>query len=734
MGTILNDDNIKILQPSTININLMNHQKTIIKKMLDFEENGLIEYKNRIHNVTIKTNIGILGDKVGAGKTLTVVSLISIKKIISNRDISCGGHKFFSISVNLNTPIINSNLIIVPHKLILQWKETINKYSNNISLYVIQSYKDIDKISTKYAETTNNYVHYTQVIDYNKINKNYDIILIGDTLIKKLMNTSRDYKWNRIFIDEIDNIILPRYLNDLMVCNFLWLITGTTNKLTHTYKPFLKDLFKNDTNSPYYSSFSSFIIKNDDKYIDQSIILPHPIRFKIKCLTPIELSIIKNIISPSILQMINAGNTEEAIRTLNCNVDTTDNIFQVITKNIIETINKKNELLKKEQLEYNQLNHEINTIINVDEVLYNNKINEKMQNIRFIQQSITKLNSKYDDIKKKIYELNNDICPVCMGEFNNPVITTCCNNCFCFDCLAVSLGELRNNKCPYCRQDISHNNMHLISSREDLIKKKSPTDNENKIKEKMDNLLEIINNKPNGSFLIFANFNETFEKIKVKLIENNISFSILKGTGAVVNTYIENYNNNKTKVLMLNAKFFGAGMNLQKTTDLIMYHRFDEEMEEQIIGRAQRLGRTTPLNVYYLLHDNESNIMVNKFNFKDNDYIFDNNFDNNANDNNTNNNNANNNTNNNNTNIIINNDTNNSNNSMVSYLSTMFRTINNSCMDNNCINNTINNNINDTIHNDTLIDDNILIDDNTLIDDNILIDDDIDLSSFKVII
>lgn len=70
---------------------------------------------------------------------------------------------------------------------------------------------------------------------------------------------------------------------------------------------------------------------------------------------------------------------------------------------------------------------------------------------------------------------------------------------------------------------------------------------------------------------------------------------------------------------MLNAQFFGAGMNLQMATDIIMYHRFTKEMEEQIIGRAQRLGRsiTEPLNVYYLLHENESDNIEDNFKFED---------------------------------------------------------------------------------------------------------------------
>ena len=53
--------------------------------------------------------------------------------------------------------------------------------------------------------------------------------------------------------------------------------------------------------------------------------------------------------------------------------------------------------------------------------------------------------------------------------------------------------------------------------------------------------------------------------------------------------------------------------NLQITTDIIIYHRFDKKTEEQIKGRGQRIGRYTPLNIYYLLHDNEDNIIDDDF-------------------------------------------------------------------------------------------------------------------------
>jgi len=37
----------------------------------------------------------------------------------------------------------------------------------------------------------------------------------------------------------------------------------------------------------------------------------------------------------------------------------------------------------------------------------------------------------------------------------------------------------------------------------------------------------------------------------------------------------------------------------------MLFHRMSAELESQIIGRANRLGRTNPLEVVYLIHENE---------------------------------------------------------------------------------------------------------------------------------
>ena len=458
---VLTEDNEQINQPLTINIKLMNHQKTIIKRMLELETDRTIKipglqigsyYRNeKIKDAIIKTKIGILGDKVGAGKTLDIVSLISIKPTIEFKDTKIITGKYISVSGDIEKTRCNTNLVIVPHKLVPQWKSNFEK-ALNLKVLTITMNKHIDEIILKKIVKVKNWngieidseVYY---IDIEKI-KNINVILVGDTMYKRLVAYSHYILWNRCIIDEADTIKLSKLMEESFNFNFLWLITGTpTGLYTSRTKTFLKEIFITSRTL----GICNLVIKNDDKYIESSIVLPDPNMICIKCLTPKELNIIKNLISPSILQMINAGNTEEAIKALNCNVDTNENIFQVITKNLVENINnKKIEINAEKMMNYNK--------------------EEKDKKINILENQLSKLEVKYNDIKKNIYELNNDYCPVCLDSYTKPVLAGCCNKFFCFDCLAVSLGELHNNKCPNCRQNISSNDLHIISENEKTLR------------------------------------------------------------------------------------------------------------------------------------------------------------------------------------------------------------------------------------------------------------------------
>ena len=56
-------------------------------------------------------------------------------------------------------------------------------------------------------------------------------------------------------------------------------------------------------------------------------------------------------------------------------------------------------------------------------------------------------------------------------------------------------------------------------------------------------------------------------------------------------------------------------MYFENSSDIIFVHKMNESMEKQVIGRAQRFGRTSILNIIYLEYENESTFIIGKNNY-----------------------------------------------------------------------------------------------------------------------
>ena len=87
-----------------------------------------------------------------------------------------------------------------------------------------------------------------------------------------------------------------------------------------------------------------------------------------------------------------------------------------------------------------------------------------------------------------------------------------------------------------------------------------------------------------------------------------MKYDRIRGSSATINKQLEKYksSNGETNVLLVNSKFFGSGMNLENTTDIIIMHKMQSDIEMQAIGRAQRFGRVGELRVWKLYYQNES--------------------------------------------------------------------------------------------------------------------------------
>lgn len=556
----LKNTNNKILQPQDMNITLMEHQKTAIHAMIEMENKEYLELNSKQN---LYYNVGILGDKVGSGKTYMIIGLILSNKIMKERQeigINCNNNIFVLSKKNLQK-VSNTNLLIIPHKLLSQWKKAF-LVAPSIKIFYYDSIYAEKKVEKENME-------------------DYDIVVVPAVRLNKFEKVNFTKKWKRLIIDEADTIKLTRVYWEERA-DFTWLISGTLNGKGYSSNLLIKRLF------PTFAArmvMNNIIVKNNDEFIDTSIKLPLPTKYIIECNTPNEM-IIKDFIPSNVITLINSGNTEEAIKVLNYDQDTTDNIFNVLIKNI-------NHKIKNKNIDINAIKSKMEN----DNIEANKK--KYMERIKKIEIEILQLEGDIKNIRAKIFE--NDMCSICLGDYENPVILTCCNTKYCFECITLTI---KSNICPNCTKKIKSSNIKQLTDKMDNTNNKVEK-KQYKYLNKIDVLVNIINENPSGKFIVFADYVETLDRIVSNFKKTSILYACLKGSMATIDSIISRFKKGEIQVILLNAQYCGAGLNLEMASDIIMYHRFNESVEGQIIGRAQRLGRVGNLKIHYLVHNNE---------------------------------------------------------------------------------------------------------------------------------
>jgi hypothetical protein len=109
-----------------------------------------------------------------------------------------------------------------------------------------------------------------------------------------------------------------------------------------------------------------------------------------------------------------------------------------------------------------------------------------------------------------------------------------------------------------------------------------------------------------SKWLIFNDNGNVLVRYQELLMKHNIKAVMLDGGNhTLIEKTLKDYKEGDVQVLLLNSMIEGAGMNLENTTHLLFMHKTEEKFIEQVIGRAQRYGRTAPLNVIMLFNKHE---------------------------------------------------------------------------------------------------------------------------------
>jgi SNF2 family DNA or RNA helicase len=610
----LDSNSMRCGQPSKIKKTLKPHQLACLYKAIYMENVGSITYRNRDAKIKISTNIGIIGDIVGYGKTLTALSIIAhnpLEKIHTNTVKvhsfhSAKAYNYFTAETeNLSLPnldtMINSTLIIVPRgPVYVQWEKTL-KESTTLKYIAIE---DLNYIKKNIPQLNNTNGH-REIIEYFN---QFDVVLIKNTTLDRLLDyynypvrysNNFIYNWKRIMIDECHDII-----NKIEIFNymFIWLISGTYFNMCHkisssSYSQYynIKDILRED-----YINY--ILVKCNKDFVKESFKIPPIIEHYHLCKMSKYLKIIKKYINSSILDKINANDISGAIKDLGGKNETEEDMATLICADMNKNLSNKHR-----EREY---------IASLD-ILEENKANR----LKTIDSEITSIEGKIKDLTERITEINSKICSICLDNVTQPIILEC-THIFCGGCLfkflnANTLGVI-TKKCPDCRAEIkSTENLTAIVSRKnaagvagaagaDTVANEIATDTSKigkGILNKEETLLEILKNKPEGKFIVFSRV-DVFTNIIKLLVSNGITFAELKGNTSHMMNVLKDFKNGIINVILLTTQYAGYGIDINYATDVIIFHSMPVD-KQQAIGRAQRVGRTNNLIVHNLCFEHE---------------------------------------------------------------------------------------------------------------------------------
>ena len=634
-GQELTDDSAKAITPSWIKTALLLHQQSALAAALRLESaktEGLdVEgIPGEPMGGKLFSSYGVLGDRVGSGKSLTALALVKMPPPTSlfNEYIVRGGSilgdgrdvGLLRVRDQMRTSAgqilkpITTSLFIIPHALMGQWDAYVE---NDTSLKCLFIKKKKEAEDEKLFTTI----------------EQYDAIFVSSTMWASMIRAHPIIKttlWKRVFIDEADSIAISTDWDDIHGL-FYWFISaswlnlvfagGAYFNISTAYTPlddtppYVIERVTKLQNNHYLtipgcrhmniirrmcgisanhstvalnaavSQSARLIVHSSDEYIRTSFSMPTITSRQIVCATPTNIRVLDSFISREMMERLNAGDVAGALESLGMNSYTESEITTAVTASLqkdLENARKTYEF--KKSLDYST------------ESL-------KIKAVEVCEQKIASIESRISAIQERLKRAKEQTCPICYCELTNPSVTPCCQQLFCFACLCESLKRVAS--CPLCRARITDVKEIKVLGEAPNTTTLSTTTSVPERLNKNDAFVKFMKDTPTARVLMFSSYDASFTKVEESLDNAGINYATLNGSQARIAKLLREFKAGKYNVLFLNARNMGAGLNIESATHVVLFHRMSAELESQIIGRANRLGRKNPLEVVYLIHENE---------------------------------------------------------------------------------------------------------------------------------
>lgn len=547
--------------PSKIKIPLMEHQKFAVNYCLSME--STVSFMPPGTKYTILTNKALYCDPVGAGKSLVMLSLISEKPIVHTKSQMSYSHAS-GISVfekQEGKQICPVTLIVVPNTLFTQWK---NYIQTQTTLRFSFLGKKSDFVKCDFSEL--------------------DGVLVNCNFYNDIADLFENLTFSRIIFDEVHMMKIPN--SKTIQASFYWFISASPceiERFTGKKHGFLPNSLKNILS---VAPKTGLIFRNDQRNIDMSIHLPAINSRVLKVRTSNILNVLNGIVSRNILEAIAAGDSKSAIDQLSLEKTDEENIINVVNNHLQKELESHEQELEAKKIR-----------------LYSTP-KAREDALKLVEEKIKEVKKKIQDIKERIF--NDNIDPITYDEIQTPVISKCCQNKFEFSSLTEYLLKSKQ-ACPMCRKPMNPKDLVYLDTKQQQPEQPQQRDSKDDIYENKEKALEHLFEKLQKNAKIVISSGPTGNFLEILKVANKYKMTVrqLNGNIQTKNKILEDFHKGHLNILYLPAYESGSGLNLVQVTDMILYHKMPNGIEEQVIGRCQRLGRTFPLNLWKVYFENE---------------------------------------------------------------------------------------------------------------------------------
>ena len=170
---------------------------------------------------------------------------------------------------------------------------------------------------------------------------------------------------------------------------------------------------------------------------------------------------------------------------------------------------------------------------------------------------------------------------------------------------------IEKTQCPFCREKVSSDSVVVVSKTDEKTYV-LPTK-----KEAFERTLQKIRERSSKSKILVFTGSSGNRIVSDVLREKHIRYGQVTGTPDSVKNMVRSFavasadHHWPLNCVFLTPTFFGAGVNLENATDVILYDNLPTEQTLQAIGRAQRPGRKEPLHIWRLACENEMSKLAN---------------------------------------------------------------------------------------------------------------------------